>query len=258
MLFVMLLLSLVSAHIAPYDPRDIRFDSHQAPSLSHLCGTDNLGRDIFSRILAGIKISLVFAVGASSLSFAIGALLGGSAGYFRGGYDYAVTQFFDVLLMLPRLLLLILVISLFGSNIWRTMLLVGVTMSPITGKLMRAQVLSLAGREYVLAGKSIGASDWRLLLKHVVPNGLPVVLANATLQASNAILLEAGLSFLGLGDPNVITIGQMLSAAQPYVQIAWWSIFFPGVAIAILVLGFHLLGEGLGAPSVSRAVPNIS
>jgi peptide/nickel transport system permease protein len=247
LLIALVTLSFLAPVLAPYDPRDVQFTAHQPPSLKHPFGTDRLGRDVLTRILSGTRISLGFAVGAAALSLVVGALLGAVAGYALGLIDEVITKTFDIVIMLPRLLVLILAVMLFGSSLWTTMLLVGLTMAPVTGRIMRGQVLSLREREYVVAARALGATDWR------IPNGMPPVASTITLQASNAIILEAGLSFLGLGDRNIITLGQMLNSAQAYVQTAWWPVFFPGLAIALLVVGFHMIGEDLEAPAARRA-----
>jgi len=206
------------------------------------------------KILWGARISILFSVVAATISLVFGSLLGGSSAYLGKAHDELISRFLDVMLMLPRLLLLILLVAMFGSNIWSTMLVVGLTQSPVAGKLMRGQVLSLKNREYVTAAVASGASDWRILVRHVLPNALPILITNSTLQIAEAIMLEAGLSFLGLGDPNVISLGQMLNSAQPYLQIAWWSVLFPGAAIAVIVLASYLIEEDLNSRTAHRAV----
>jgi peptide/nickel transport system permease protein len=251
---VVLSVSLFASSIAPYNPLDVRFDGHEPPSAQHWLGTDNLGRDILSRILWGARISILFSVAAATLSLVFGSLLGGSSAYLGRVYDELVSKFLDVMLMLPRLLLLILLVAMFGSNLWSTVLVVGLTQSPVAGKLMRGQVLSLRNREYVTAAVVSGASDWRILVRHILPNAMPILITNGTLQIAEAIMLEAGLSFLGLGDPNVISLGQMLNSAQPYLQIAWWSVLFPGMAIAVIVLAFYLIEEDFNSRTTHRGV----
>src|SRR3989442_4380300 len=189
---VVLSVSLFAASIAPYNPLDVRFEGHEPPSTQHWLGTDNLGRDILSRVLWGARISILFSVVAATLSLVFGSLLGGSSAYLGKVYDELVSKFLDVMLMLPRLLLLILLVAMFGSNLWSTVLVVGLTQSPVAGKLMRGQVLSLRSREYITAAVVSGASDWRILVRHILPNALPILITNGTLQIAEAIMLEAG------------------------------------------------------------------
>jgi peptide/nickel transport system permease protein len=208
-------------------------------------GTDHFGRDVFSMMVWGTRVSLLFAFGAAGLSLILGVFLGGVSGYFGGLADDLLSRMFEVFIIIPRLFLIILVVALFGNSLWFSVIVIGATMWPSNARIMRAQVLTLKEREYVQAAAVAGGSHLQVLFEHVVPNGIGPVLANSTLQMAYAVLLEAGLSFLGLGDPNVPSWGQVLYAGQNYITSAPWLVIFPGLAIAILLVGLHLLGTGL-------------
>jgi peptide/nickel transport system permease protein len=159
--------------------------------------------------------------------------------------DDIASRLFEIILAVPGLFVIILVVTLFGSNLITTMLVVGMWVWPSNARIMRAQVLSGKRRDYVTAATILGASDGRILLRHVIPNSLPPLIANSTLQIGFAIALEAGLSFIGLGDPNIVSWGQMLNTAQSRYATAWWMAVFPGLAISLLVLAFNLVGDAV-------------
>ncbi|HBY93957.1 MAG TPA: ABC transporter permease [Chloroflexi bacterium] len=236
---------LLAGQLAPYSFSAMSDDLLQAPSLAHLMGTDQLGRDILSRVIWGTRVSLLFALGVAFISLLIGGLLGAIAGYYGGVLDAVLSRTFEVFLTIPRLFLIILIVALFGSNVLFAVLVVGITIWPANARITRAQVLTLKERPFVRAARASGAGDMRLLFRHILPNGLQPVIANSTLQMASAILIEASLSFLGLSDPNLPSWGRMLQEAQSYLQTQWWLAFFPGVAIALLVFGFTLLGDGV-------------
>jgi peptide/nickel transport system permease protein len=245
-----LLLGLVAAtaalapFIAPYDP----FSLHrtlQPPSAAHWLGTDPLGRDIASMIVWGGRVSLAFAFGAAALSLAVGVLMGAIPGYVGGIVDDLFSRSFDTFLVIPRLFLIILIVALLGSNILFVIAVMGFTMWPSNAKIMRAQVLTIKKRGYVQAAVAAGASPLPIILQHVIPNGLAPVIANSTLQMAYAVLTEAGLSFLGLGDVNQVSWGQILNAGQAYVRSGPWIVISPGLAIMTLLLGLHLVGDGV-------------
>ena len=227
------------------DPFALSFRPFQPPSRQHIMGTDNLGRDIFSRVLWGTRASLLVGVLSAGLSAAIGILVGAIAGYFRGWLDDLLSRTIDVFLVMPIFFLLILIVSLFGSHIFFVILAIGMVTWPRNARLMRAQALSLRSRAYVTAAIGSGASQLRVLFLHVVPNGVSPVIAYAVLLVGTSILVEAGLSFLGLGDPNVISWGQMIRAGQQSFTTAWWMSFFPGLMLLILVSAINYFGDGL-------------
>jgi peptide/nickel transport system permease protein len=239
-----LFVAIFAPQLSRYDPYGLSSEMLQAPSAAHPMGTDHLGRDTMSGIMHGIRLSLLFAVVVAGLSSVFGVVLGAIPGYWGGSVDDIFCRFFDIFLMIPSFFLIILVVAMFGSNIWFTMLIVGLTDWPSNARLVRSQVLSLKTRQFVLAAIGSGGSSLFVLFRHILPNGLYPVVANSALQMGAAILTEAGLSFLGLGDPNQLSLGQILHSAQNHIE-AWWLAFFPGVAIAVLVLAFNLIGDGI-------------
>jgi peptide/nickel transport system permease protein len=230
--------------ISPYNPDRIVDEALLPLSFTHLMGTDSFGRDVFSGIIWGTRVSLTFAAVSAGIAALIGIFLGGISGYYGGGLDALLSRIFDMFLVLPRFFLMILVIAFFGQNIVLTMLVVGITAWPSNARLFRAQVLTLKTRDFVHASIGLGGSNMRVLVRHILPNGINPVVVNSTMQAAWAVLIEASLSFLGLGDPNLISWGQMLYWAQDHIQI-WWLSFFPGMAIILLALGLNFMGDGM-------------
>jgi peptide/nickel transport system permease protein len=215
-------------------------------------GTDQLGRDILSRVLHGTRVSMGFAVGAAVLSFSVGTLLGALPGYFGGWIDHVMGRFLEFFMMIPMLFLIILLTALLGANIYVAAFVVGITIWPSNARIARAQVLALKKRMFVRAARASGASHARTLFVHILPNGIQPLVVNSTLQVGTAILLEASLSFLGLGDPNFPSWGQMLREAQPYLSTRWTFSIFPGLAIGWLVIGATLVGDGVNT-ALNRA-----
>ncbi len=245
-----ILLAIVAAtavfapFIAPHDPFALNPPLLQ-PGAAHWLGTDPIGHDVLSMILWGGRVSLAFAFGAAALSLAIGVVMGAVAGYVGGVLDDAFSRFLETFLIIPRLFLIILIVALLGSNILFVIAVMGLTMWPSNAKIMRAQVLSIKKRGYVQAAIAAGVSPLPIIFRHVIPNGLAPVIANSTLQMAYAVLTEAGLSFLGLGDPNQVSWGQILNAGQSYVRSVPWIVISPGLAIMLLLLGLHLVGDGV-------------
>jgi len=245
---VLLLLFVIIAApmLAKFDPFDYGSDVLVAPGVNgHVLGTNHLGQDILSMIIFGTRTSLKVAVISALISGVIGVLIGAAAGYFGGIIDHVFGEIINIFMMLPIFFLILLIIALFGSSILNVMIVIGITTWPSNAKLMRAQALSLRERTYVKSAKVLGEDDARILFKYIIPNGIFPVVANTTVGMANAILTEAGLSFLGLGDPNVISWGQMIFAGKAYITSAWWVATFAGVAIIITVTIFYLLGDGL-------------
>lgn len=242
---VALFVAVFAPYLAPGDPYQITRATFQPPGSDYLLGTDSLGRDMASRLIWGTRTSLLFGFGAAGLSLIIGIVLGALSGYFGGVTDHLLSRFFEVFLMVPRLFLIILLVAVFGSNMLIAIGVIGFTLWPSNAKLMRAQVLTLKSRAFVRASIGAGASPLYVLTWHVVPNGVSAVIANSSLQMANAILLEASLSFLGLGDPNVVSWGQIIQLGQSYMVSAWWIVTLPGIALALLILGIYLLGDAL-------------
>ncbi len=244
LLITMVALAIL-APLAPYGPFAQSGELLQPPSASHWLGTDNLGRDIWSRVLWGGRVSLLFGAVAAGVSLIVGVLLGSLPGYYGGLVDDAFSRFFEVFLMIPALFLMILIVAIFGSNVYFTMVVVGLTIWPTNAKITRAQVMALKHQGYVQAARAAGASDLLILRDHIIPNGIYPVVANSTLQMASAVIFEASLSFLGLGDPNQVSWGQVLKSGQLYLVSGWWVALFSGLAITLMVFAFNLVGDGI-------------
>jgi peptide/nickel transport system permease protein len=249
-MLVLYLLTLLTPLIAPYDPAaqgDIIMTRYLSPSLEHLMGTDKFGRDIFSRVLYGARISLSIGFIAVGISITLGVLIGALAGYFGGAVDTVLMRFTDMMLSFPRLVLLIVVIAMFeNSSIWMVVVILGLTGWMGTARIVRGEVLSLREREFVQAARALGMGDTRIIFRHVVPNTLAPVIVSATLGIGLTILTEASLSFLGLGvQPPTPSWGNMVSDGRDALVSAWWIATFPGLAIVLTVVAFNLLGDGL-------------
>ncbi len=258
---VMTLAALLAPWLAPYDPNLIHVDSSlatifQAPSAKHFMGTDALGRDVFSRMLHGARVSLWVGFVAVGIASCIGVALGLLAGYFRGLVDEAVMRLVDVMLCFPSFFLILAVIAFLEPSLATIMVIIGLTSWMGVARLVRAETLSLRERDFIAAARLAGAKPGRILLRHVLPNTLAPVLVSATLGIAGAILTESSLSFLGLGvQPPMASWGNMLLEGKQALEIAWWLSLFPGLAILLTVLGYNLLGESLRDlldPRISR------
>lgn len=244
---IMVFIAIFAPFIAAYDPNEINLEKALiGPSKDNLMGTDSLGRDLFSRMVFGARISLSVGFVAVGIALLIGVILGSIAGYYGGWIDSVISRFIDMMLCFPTYFLILFVIAIVGPNIFNIMVVIGVTTWMGVARLIRAEILSLKEREFIEAARAIGAGDLRIIVRHLIPNGLGPVLVSATLGVAGAILLESGLSFLGLGvQPPTSSWGNILTEAKSTLGIAWWITVFPGIAILITVLGYNLLGEGL-------------
>ncbi|MED1949650.1 ABC transporter permease [Brevibacillus centrosporus] len=245
LLTVIILLALFAPFLAAYDPFALNDDLLAPPGSQYLLGTDGLGRDVFSELLYGARTSIFIGVVAAAISGVLGTLIGGLSGFYRGKLDSVLSEFVNVFLMLPTFFLILLIVALFGSSMLNVMLVIGVTTWTGNAVLMRAQAMSLRERTYVKSLQSIGVSKFKILTKHIIPNGIFPIIANTTMNISGAILTEAGLSFLGLGDPNLVSWGQMVFHGKSYLVNGWWISTFSGFAIVVTVLAFYLIGDGL-------------
>ena len=217
----------------------------QSPNSEFIFGTDNMGRDVFAMVVWGARVSMVFAFGAAGLSVLIGVVLGAISGYIGGVFDDLMSRFFEVFYIIPRTFLIILMVAIFGSSVTLMVIIVGATIWPSNAKIMRAQVLTLKNRSYVHAAEVSGSNKLKILFKHIVPNGIGPVLSNSTLQMAQAVLTEASLSFLGLGDPGVASWGKILQSGQSHISSAPWLVIIPGIVIALMLLAFNLIGTAL-------------
>jgi peptide/nickel transport system permease protein len=241
------LLAMFAPLIAPYDPDDINVKAILIePSWQHWMGTDGLGRDVLSRMLYGGRISLLVGLVAVGISTVIGIILGAIAGYYRGWVDTFIMRLVDVMLSIPSFFLILAVIAFLTPSIYNVMIVIGLTSWMGVTRLVRAEFLSLSGREFVQASRALGAKDARLIFTHLLPNSLTPIIVSSVLGVAGAVLLESGLSFLGLGvQAPQASWGNILTDGKDYIQFAWWLSLFPGLAILITVLGYNLLGEGL-------------
>jgi peptide/nickel transport system permease protein len=246
-IILFLLLCLLGPTLAPYNPlKPEIFNQLQAPSASHPFGTDSLGRDVMSRVMSGARISLSVAAIVLSIAVTLGVLVGGISGYFGGFVDDILMRFTDLFLAFPFLVLAIAISASLGPSLRNTVIALSVVYWPWYARLVRGQVLTIRTREYVEAARSSGCSNARLLFRHVMPNAISPVIVQLTLDVGYAILVTASLSFIGLGaQPPSPEWGAMINDARTYFQSAWWYITFPGLALALTVLGFNLLGDGL-------------
>lgn len=243
---LMFLLALV-APLAGHDPGAIDIAARlQAPGIGHWLGTDDLGRDELTRILYGARISLLVGFVAVGIATVIGIVVGALAGYYGRWVDALVMRFVDIMLCFPTFFLILAVIAFLEPSIWNIMAIIGLTGWMGVARLVRAEFLSLRERDFVLAARALGASDLRIIFRHILPSALSPVLVSATLGVAGAILTESALSFLGIGvQPPTPSWGNMLIVGKQTLGTAWWLSAFPGLAILLTVLGYNLLGEGI-------------
>jgi peptide/nickel transport system permease protein len=239
--------ALLAGVIAPGDPFRRAGPPLQPPSLQHWFGTDDLGRDVFSGVVHGSRPSMLVGFVAALTSAVVGTLVGSVAGYFGRLADDVLMRMTELVQVVPRFFLVLIVAALFGPSLATVALLLGLTFWPGMARLLRAQILSLRNRDFILAARAIGVPHRRILVRHVLPNAVAVVVVSTSLQVGSAILVEAGLSFLGLGDRSVVSWGNMLNLAQPLIRVAWWAAVFPGLAITLTVMAANMVGDGLNA-----------
>lgn len=244
---LLFIISLLAPWLSPYDPGEINLQMVLfPPSSKHLFGTDQLGRDVLSRMIWGSRISLKVGFVATGIAIVIGIVLGAVAGYYGKWADTVIMRFVDIMLCFPTFFLILAVIAFLEPSIWNIMIVIGATGWMGITRLVRADFISLKERDFVRAAKVIGASDLRIIFFHILPNAMASVLVAATLGVAGAILTESALSFLGIGvQPPTPSWGNILTAGKDNIDIAWWLSLYPGLAILITVLGYNLLGEGI-------------
>lgn len=233
--------------IAPFDPNELHLDAIlKAPCAEFPLGTDRLGRDVLSRLLYGGRVSLWVGFVAVGISISIGALLGLVSGYFGGLVDEIIMRFVDIMLCFPSFFLILAVVAFLEPSLFNIMVVIGLTSWMGVARLVRAETLTLREREFVSAARLAGTSTWRIMTRHILPNAMAPVTISAILGIGGAILIESGLSFLGLGvQPPQASWGNMLMDGKSVIEEASWLSLFPGLAILITVLGYNLLGESL-------------
>lgn len=240
-----LLLSLAGPALLSASPNAMSTEMLQAPGTAHWLGTDDLGRDVLARVVSGGQISLIVGALSAAIAVLVGTAVGSLAGYVGGVTDEVVMRLSEAFQIIPRFFLAIVVVALVGSGVLKIALVFGFLSWPATARVVRAQVLVLRREEFVLAAIMGGASTWRVVIRHILPNVLPIIVVSASLQAGAAILLESFVSFLGLGDPARPSWGLLLQQGQTYLRSGWWISTFPGIALSLTILGLNLLGDGM-------------
>ena len=246
LLTVIIFSTIFSSLISPYDPLSQEFDILQPPSSAHVLGTDDLGRDLFTRILIGARVSLFVGVVAVAISMALGVAMGLLSGYYGGWIDTLFMRYIDLQWAFPNFIIAVYLVAVFGAGLENVIVAIVLAFLDDFARITRGMVLSIREEDYVLAARSLGASDLRIMLRHVLPNAIAPIIVQATLSVSFAILAEAALSFLGLGvKPSTPTWGLIISDARSFFSRAWWLGIYPGLAIMITVLSINFLGDAL-------------
>jgi peptide/nickel transport system permease protein len=248
-----LIILLIFVFLAIFAPLLARFPSLTTgageaflnPSFKHLLGTDNLGRDLYSELLFGARITLVVSFIAVITSTVVGVLFGSIAGYYGGFIDSILMRITEIFLVIPPIFLALVLVAIFGANITNMIIVISVLSWPQTARLVRAEILSLKERPYCKAAIATGASDFKIIFSELVPNTMTTIIVNLSLTQATAILIESALSFLGFGDSSMVSWGLMLNNAQEFFRQSWFMVFFPGMSIFLVVLSLNLLGEGL-------------
>ena len=243
---LVLLVVLFAPQLAPFDPYDLGDDLLVPPGTAgHLLGTTNMGQDILSMLIYGSRASLAIGIVAAAISGVIGTLVGAVAGFYGGKLDKVISEVINVFLMIPSFFLVLIIVAMFGSSMVNVMFVIGLTSWPSNARMMRVQAMSIKERTFVKSAVAMGESKRQILFKYIIPNGLFPVIANTTMGVAKAILTEASLSFLGLGDPNVVSWGQMIFDGKQYLTSGWWMSTFAGLCIMLIVMIFYLIGAGL-------------
>ena len=244
---VLFIVAILAPHIAPYSPTAYDLDSIlMAPSKAHFFGTDEQGRDVFSRVVYGSRISLSVGFVAVSIYIFIGIIFGALAGYYGKWVDIIISRFIEIILCFPTFFLILAILAFVGPNIYNIMVVIGLTGWTGIARLVRGEFLKLKNQDFVSAAIASGASDFRIIFRHMLPNALAPVLVSATFGVAAAILVESSLSFLGFGvPPYVASWGGILSASREYMDVAWWLTLVPGFSIFLTITAYNLVGEGL-------------
>ena len=246
-IFLFILLSLCAPYISKYSPSEINMNQILLPpSKNHFFGTDELGRDVFARVLYGGRVSLLVSSVAVFISISIGTVLGLIAGYFKGIIDTIIMRFVDIMLCFPVFFLVLSVIAFLEPSIMNVMIVIGLTSWMGVTRIIRAETLSIKERDFIIAAKVQGISNTVIIFKYILPNVFSPIFVSAVLGISSTIIVESSLSFLGLGvQPPTPSWGNILTSGKDYIMFAWWLSFFPGLAIFLTVLSFNMLGESL-------------
>ena len=246
-LLITIAVALLADVLAPFPPNaQILADRLAGPSLAHPLGEDHLGRDVLSRVIHGARVSLGVGFSSVVITIVIGTVVGVAAGFFGSWTDSLLMRFVDVFTSIPVFMLLLTVVAIYGSNVGLLVAFIGISAFPGAARIVRAEVLSLMPRDFILAARVVGASPLRIMARHLLPNLLPVIIVSATLRVGAAILTEAGLSYFGLGvPPPAPTWGGMVADGRTFLDVAWWVSTFPGLALLAVVIATNLVGDGL-------------
>ena len=245
-LVLLAITALIGPPLAPYDPEGVAIGSRGAPpSTTNWLGTDELGRDVYSRAVSGVRVSLLVGVAAATAATLVGIIMGSLAGYFGGFLDHALMRITEVFQVIPQFFLAVVLVALFSASVFNIIFAIAILSWPVIARLTRSEFLTLKSRQYVDAARLSGAGNATLIFREILPNAMGPVIVSATLLVGRAMLTEAGLSFLGLGDPSRVSLGVMLYQSRPFIQFAWWAALFPGLLIFLAVLSTNLIGDGL-------------
>ncbi|MFM9886360.1 MAG: ABC transporter permease [Burkholderiales bacterium] len=245
LLVLTVVMAFAATVVAPEGPFKIAGGRLESPGLAHWMGTDHLGRDVLIGVLYGARTSLMVGVLSVLMALAIGIVVGAVSGYYGGWVDDALMRITEVFQVMPRFFLALFIVAIFGANLWGIVFVIGIINWAEIARLLRAEFLALKERPFVTAARAYGARDLAIIVVEILPNALSPVIVAGSLQIASAVLLEAALSFLGVGDPNAMSWGSMLNSAQQFLRSAWWAATFPGVAICIMTLGVALVSDGL-------------
>jgi len=245
LLAIFLFVAVFAEQVAPRDPQKMSDETFRPPSFEALFGTDDLGRDVFSGVIRGARTSIFIGVTVALLSGLVGVVVGLTAGYAGGLLDDLLMRITELFLIPPRFFLALVIAALFGSTLFTMIAVLSVTYWPTAARLVRAEVLSIRERSFIEAARAMGASPARIVFHDILPNALPLIVTNFTLMVSGVILVEAGLSFIGLGDADHISWGYMLHNGQHFIRDAWWTVFFPTLAVSLLVFALNAVGDAL-------------
>ena len=246
LLAVMLAAALLAPVITPYDPNDMEYDMIAGPTWAHPLGTDDLGRDLLSRLIYGAQVSLFVGFSTVAIALAAGVVLGVAAGYFGGFIDTVIMRYIDLQWAFPNFIIAVYLVAVFGTGLSNVIVAIALAFVDDFARIARSMVLTIKEEQYIAAARTVGASDSRIMWRHILPNATAPLIVQATVSVSYAILAEAGLSFLGLGvDSSTPTWGLILADARSFISRAWWLGVFPGVAIMITVLSINFLGDSL-------------
>ena len=247
LILIQVTMALIPASLAPYDPKKMHWgEEYLPPSSKYTLGTDNMGRDVLSRVIWGTRTSLIVGLVAVAISASIGIVLGMTSGFFGGNIDNLIMRITDTIMTLPSLLMLIVFSSIFASrSLGVTIIAIGALGWPGITRITRSRVLSVKNELFVEAARGMGTSIPSLLFKHILPSCIAPIIVSVTMSIPRVMITEASLSFLGLGDPRIISWGGMLAGGRSLLRVAWWVAFFPGLAIFIIMLAFNFFGDGL-------------